>query len=154
MAPITSLKAEPGRPLSFLEHLSSIRKSLERVSLIPWTVTSSFSGLTCFFRSRSPSLSRLYQHRFWTGTPWPLRFLSLRSRPLLPEVLSGWDFHPLLFLCGNFRPLYIRLLGCSFLWPYSRLSRQFSQVQSTAHYRLWGCLTALITDDLNTLGSR
>ena len=51
LAPITSFKAASSRPLHSLEYFSSTSRSLERVSLIPWTMTASLSGLTRFLRS-------------------------------------------------------------------------------------------------------
>ena len=86
--------------------------------------------------------------------PWSLWLLSLRFKLLLPEVLPSWNLHPLLRLCGGLRPSHLRLLGCSVLRAHGQLSRLFPQVRSAAHYRLWGCLIALIPDAFNTLGSR
>ena len=98
--------------------------------------------------------SRLYQHHLCTGTLWTLRFLRLWLRLLLSVVLPGWKLHPLLFLRGGFRPLHLRLLGCSVLRAHGLLSRPFPQVRRTAHHKFWGCLTALIPNALNTLDSR
>ena len=56
---ITPLKAESRCPLSSLENFRSTRRSLERVSLIPWTVKPSISGLTSswfFLASSGPSI--------------------------------------------------------------------------------------------------
>ena len=50
--PMTSLKAVPSRPLPSLKHFNSTSRSLERVFLIPWTVTPSSFGLMRFKRSR------------------------------------------------------------------------------------------------------
>ena len=51
LTPVTSLKVESSRSLSFLEHLGPTIRSLERVSLISWRVTLNSSGLNRFFRS-------------------------------------------------------------------------------------------------------
>ena len=51
LAPTTSLKAVSSLSLLFVEHFSSTSKSLGRVSLIPWTVAHSSSGLTRFLSS-------------------------------------------------------------------------------------------------------
>ena len=73
LAPIASLNAVPSRPLSFLEHLSSTSTSLDRVSLIPWTVTPSSSGLTRFLSSRKIEAVFWQPFSFSSsgGSSWP-----------------------------------------------------------------------------------
>ena len=48
--PGDEVKDSSSRPLPSLEHFSSTSRSLERVSLIPWTVTPSSSGLGFLFQ--------------------------------------------------------------------------------------------------------
>ena len=71
---------------------------------------------------------------------------------MLSDAFPGWNLHPFPFPCGSLRPLHFRLLGCSVLQARGWLSLPFLQVRSIAHYRLWGCLSALIPDTHNTLG--
>ena len=52
LALTASSKAVSSPSLLFVEHFSSTSKSLERVSLISWTVAPSSSGLTRFLSSR------------------------------------------------------------------------------------------------------
>ena len=68
--------------------------------------------------------------------------------------IESKNFHPFLFFCGGFRPFHRRLHGGSVLRGHVRLARPFLKVRSTAQYRLWGCLAALIPDALNTLDPR
>ena len=144
LAPITFFKAVSSRPLLSSEHFSSTSRSLERVFLIPRTVTPSSSGLTCFLRS--------FKTAALPSAGNAIRFLNLLFRLFLSEVFPGWDLHPFLSLCRGFWPLHLRLLGCCVARAHGQLSPPFPQLRSTAHYNLWGCMAALIPDAFNTLG--
>ena len=57
LASITSCKAASSRPLPSLEHFSSISKSVERVSLIPWTQSRRPARSQYDFRKKQCSFS-------------------------------------------------------------------------------------------------
>ena len=60
LSPTTSEKSEFTLPLSFLAHLTLIRRSLRRVFLIPWIVAPSFSGFI--------GLLRLFKMAAWLSS--------------------------------------------------------------------------------------